>query len=768
MNAKDIQNARYLNANGISIDLLNEVVSVDGHIVHLAHTGFRLLRELMARPQVLCSKDDLIDSVWSGRIVSDAVLTTTMKEVRSAIKDSPRRPRFISTVHGRGYRFVKSVKVVFAEQPGPTVSTLAPEGVEAAGRTEPAGRPEAPVGDTESLPWPATDSSRPSGGARFMKIAPAAIYASLLVLIGLLIGFAPGRLGPAMSTAPIANASSAPQIPGNAIAVLPFESVSLDPADAAFTNGIYHDLLNRLANVESLAVASRTSSARFRNVEKSIPEIAAELQVDMIVEGSVTRFGDMLHLNLQLVDGVSDRPVWAETYEFDRSADDAFAEQSEKLRSIAHKMRTVVDISDDVMSLRPPTTNMAAYHAYVQGKILFENAMVSDWQARSLEALDEAINLDPFFAEALAYRARVELSFYWYSGQDKEFWVARAGKSIDRAVALAPETPATLVAQGYYHYWGFLDFAKAEKFVHAALQLAPNNWKVWELKAYIARRRGDFGAALEALATAHRLEPMNFELTTEHAETLAPLGRFDEAQRMIDRARAINPLSTDLLTNAAAVWRLRGEPQKAFEEITKQVVGANARYYRRIFEYALLTREPANIQWALDQWPEAHRSNKNDIDLYRLSQAEALLASGRRLEGEAIIAEIYAKALAGEGGLRIGWKPNGAITPVYLPSLLGDSEAVHAVAEAYLAAPPNDAWAQVAHIAAIARAFARVGDAAATFECLAEIADRFGPQIFLAASVEPAFDHLRDDPRYQSMEQDYRQWVDAGGPQIGL
>ena len=94
MNAKDIQNARYLNANGISIDLLNEVVSVDGHIVHLAHTGFRLLRELMARPQVLCSKDDLIDSVWSGRIVSDAVLTTTMKEVRSAIKDSPRRPRF--------------------------------------------------------------------------------------------------------------------------------------------------------------------------------------------------------------------------------------------------------------------------------------------------------------------------------------------------------------------------------------------------------------------------------------------------------------------------------------------------------------------------------------------------------------------------------------------------------------------------------------------------------------------------------------------------
>ena len=540
------------------------------------------------------------------------------------------------------------------------------------------------------------------------------------------------------------------------IAIVPFRNRSTAPEDAYFAEGMHDDLLTQLSKIKSLRVISRTSMLRYSDTKLSAVEIARELNAAVVLEGAVQRIDDQVLITVQLIDGNSDVNLWAERYNRAFTTRTVFTIQAEIAQAVADAMRVVLSPAQTKALETGSTENILAYEAFLQGKLLAANDRATPERfAAALVQFERAIALDPTFSEAFARKARAELASFWFAYADASMRDA-AKRTIDKAVALAPDDIETWMAQGYWHYWGELDYAGAEALLKKVIKRAPRHAEAWYARGLVARRDGRFDDTLVAFRRSLVLDPANTDTLIELSNTLATLGEREEAD--VVRARVV-ALGVQLPTHDAEDLFGRGDIEAAWAAIS----GPNDFYSTLPFRIALASRKPDWIAKALstELWPERLRHFPNYPNAHAMAQAEGMLVLGQRDAAMAALRALKVRVDASDKPYPGGWTSTSSYFyfPCDLPGMLGDLEGVRAAEKDWVSNAARDAWAESGVRIALAVAFARAGDAERALDHLDEITSLIGPVSFVEFSNSQGLDSLRQHPRYLALKAAHRRWV---------
>jgi TolB-like protein len=389
------------------------------------------------------------------------------------------------------------------------------------------------------------------------------IGALLLVIAMLIVGRLPfySQTGEAISQ--------------KSIAVLPFESLSEDRANAYFAEGIQEEILTRLAGIADLRVISRSSTQRYQSKPRNLGEIAKQLGVANILEGSVQKAADQVRVNVQLVNAKTDSHLWAETY--DRKLTDIFEVESEIAKGIAKSLQAKLTGREEQALAVKPTNNPEAYDAYLRG-LAFEGrgfyAYSVDALRTAIDSYDRAVQLDPNFAIAWTRLSRVNGAIYFNRHDTTSAARGDAAKrALENAQKLEPNSPETLLALGYYQYWVLRDYGPAKTTFGHVGKMLPGSSEVPEALGRIARREGHWDQSIAYFEQALALDPRNGELLSDAAETYHWLRQFSAAQKLYDRALDITPNDQDVMAAKASIYQAQGnleEAAKLLSEIKPQ------------------------------------------------------------------------------------------------------------------------------------------------------------------------------------------------------
>jgi TolB-like protein/cytochrome c-type biogenesis protein CcmH/NrfG len=351
-------------------------------------------------------------------------------------------------------------------------------------------------------------------------------------------------------------------IPNKSIAVLPFDNLSRDPDNAYFCEGMQDEILTRLAKIADLKVISRTSTQRYQSKPGNLPDIAKQLGVANILEGSVQKAGDTVRVNVNLIQAASDSHVWADTY--DRKLTDIFGIESEIAKRIAESLQAKLTGREEQALAVKPTNNPEAYDAYLRG-LAFEARGYSLAGGEASQQIagfyERAVQLDPNFAVAWARLSRADASV------DRAYGDAArrdaATRALENAQKLAPDSPETLLALGYFQYWVLRDYGAAKATFERVSKRLPGSSEVpWAL-GLIARREGHWDQSIAYFEQALPLDPRNVELLMDAAETYSMVRQFSAALKLFDRALDIKPNDLDVIASKASIYQAQGNLQEA-------------------------------------------------------------------------------------------------------------------------------------------------------------------------------------------------------------
>ena len=325
------------------------------------------------------------------------------------------------------------------------------------------------------------------------------------------------------------------------VAVLPFQNLSAGGPHAYFAGGLHEELLTQLAKVAALKIISRTSVMGYAATTKPLKQVAAELGVGSIVEGSVQVVGNRLRVNVQLIDAATDEHVWAERY--DRSLDDAFAIQSDVAQRIVAAVGAVLATDERRAIGEAPTANPEAYRLYLQGE---EYRRRPGFRRKNLEDArrhyERALALDSTFALVHARLSEVHGLMYWFRYDPAESRAARMRGEAETALRLAPDLPQGHVAMGLAHYFGRRDYGRALGEFSIALRGLPNDGELWGSIGYVHRRLGNWDEVEAAFEKATQLDPRNVDTQYElGASSYAFTRRYAKAVRVCEQALALAP-----------------------------------------------------------------------------------------------------------------------------------------------------------------------------------------------------------------------------------
>jgi TolB-like protein len=340
------------------------------------------------------------------------------------------------------------------------------------------------------------------------------------------------------------------------IAVLPFENLSGDPDNAYFADGIQEEILTRLAGIADLKVISRSSTQQYQSKPRNLREIAKQLGVATILEGSVQKAADQVRVNVQLVNAQSDSHLWAETY--DRKLTDIFGVESEIAKGIAESLQAKLTSREEQALAVKPTNNPEAYDAYLRGVALEPRSYFSiDPLRKAIDFYERAVQLDPNFAVGWARLSRAHALLYFIRS-DKTAARSDAAKSaLENAQKLQPNSPETLLALGYYQYWGLGDYGLAKTTFGRVNKMLPSSSEVLEALGAVTRREGHWDEGVAYLKQALTVDPRNLELLIEIASTYAALRQFPAALKLYDRALDVTANDPDLMAAKARIYQAR-------------------------------------------------------------------------------------------------------------------------------------------------------------------------------------------------------------------
>jgi TolB-like protein/class 3 adenylate cyclase len=390
------------------------------------------------------------------------------------------------------------------------------------------------------------------------------IAATILLLTALALGF--GFWIASHRAAPKSASTSQ-----KSIAVLPFENLSEDKANAYFADGIQEEILTRLAKIADLKVISRTSTQQYQSKPGNLSEIAKQLGVANILEGSVQKVADQVRVNVQLIQVASDSHLWADTY--DRKLVDIFGVESEVAKAIAESLQAKLTGGEQQALAVKPTNNSEAYDAYLRGLTLEARTSTSpsDWE-KVVGFYERSVQLDPAFALAWARLSRANAQVY-FSGLDAT--PARRDateRALNSAQKLQPNSPETLLAQAYYQYWVLRDYELAKATFGRVRELLPGSSEVPGALALIARRQGQWDQSVAYWEQTLALDPRNIQWLGIAAQTYGMLRQFPTALKTYDRVLDIVPNDLDTVAAEAAIYQAEGN----LEQAGKLLAGVNA------------------------------------------------------------------------------------------------------------------------------------------------------------------------------------------------
>src|SRR5713101_975000 len=379
------------------------------------------------------------------------------------------------------------------------------------------------------------------------------------------------------------------------IAVLPFENLSEEKSNAYFADGIQDEILTRLSKIADLKVISRTSTQRYKKTSQKLSEIANQLGVANLLEGSVQKTNDQVRVNVQLIRAANDSHLWAET--FDRRLTDIFSVESEVAKAIADQLRAKLTGQEEQVIAARPTDNLEAYDAYLRGlaytlKTFYTPANLLGAQ----KYLREAVRLDPKFALSWALLSYVDANGYRTANLPPTVTLREeARQGAETAFALQPSLGEALHAKGYYHYGCLKDYDTAVRYFEQARQFLPNSSRIPESLAYVARRRGQWDQAESYFNEAERLDPRNVFLLTQHAGSYILLRRFPEALRNFVLVLDITPDDLDTLVQKAAIAQAEGDLPRAAALLAPLHPADDAPALETQVYQAILERRPSQI-----------------------------------------------------------------------------------------------------------------------------------------------------------------------------
>ena len=363
---------------------------------------------------------------------------------------------------------------------------------------------------------------------------------------GLLWRFAAASRTPDNKVVTLPNELSSPSINAKSIAVLPFENLSEENANAYFAEGIQNEILTRLATLRDLKVISRTSTAKYQSKPDNLKTVAQELGVSTILEGAVQKAGDKVRVNVQLIDARSDTHLWAKSY--DRDFKDVLTVESEVSQEIADALRANLSPSESHALASVGTHDTEAYDLFLRGEYELRQAEIS----RIAEAYDRAdafyrhaLARDPNFAAAAAELARSRLSRHWFVSPLTPTESEEVKSLVDRALALAPNSPEAHSALGLFFYWGHRKYEMALTEFNRALELQPNNASAQLYCASVYRRRGEWERSLADFQRAQELDPRDPQIQDNIGATYLFMRLWKDAERAETRALALDPHNTE-------------------------------------------------------------------------------------------------------------------------------------------------------------------------------------------------------------------------------
>jgi len=547
-------------------------------------------------------------------------------------------------------------------------------------------------------------------------------------------------------------------IPEKSIAVLPFENRSEEKANAYFADGIQDEILTRLSKIADLKVISRTSTQHYKSAPENLREIAKQLGVAHILEGSVQKSGDAVRVNVQLIKAANDSHIWADT--FDRKLTDIFSVESEIAKSVADQLQVHLTGREEQVIAAKPTDNTEAYDAYLRGLAYSLKHLANYLGAQT--HLREALRLDPKFALAWALLSRVDaLGYITANLQPTVALREEVRQAADTALTLQPNLGEAVLAKGYYYYACLKDYDTAVRYFEQARQFLPNSSRIPESLAYVARRRGEWDRSESYFNEAERLDPRNVNLLFQHALSYVALRRFPDALRKLDQILNITPDDFDTLVEKAGIAQAEGDLPRASALLAplRPAADLNQALEQQVYQ-AILERRSGSVIPGLKEIlakPDPALGYFNGELRFWLGWAQevagdqhAAQESWRQARTEL---ESFLKEQPGNYFL-IG---DLALTDAGL----GDKTAALAMAERAITANPieKDAFSGPRPLEILARVAARMGEPDRAIAALQKLLSMPG-QGALAENIpltpallrlDPMFDPLRNDPRFQKL-----------------
>jgi TolB-like protein/DNA-binding winged helix-turn-helix (wHTH) protein len=482
----------------------------DGAPVSLEPKALRLLLYLIQNRGRLVRKQEILDAVWADAAVTESALTRSVGLLRKALDDDSREPRFIETVPTAGYRFIAQVETTATAEPT-TIQSLTPPAPDPGAQTSPKPR------------------------SRFRLAA--------IVVAGLALLATAWLLATRHHAAPI-----------RSLAVLPLDNLSGDPSQEYFADGMTDELITELARIPNLRVVSRTSVMADKGSRRPLPDIARQLDVDAIVEGSIVHSGDRIRITAQLIDARTDRHLWAQSFE--GSASDVLSLQDSVAQQIAAQASVVLSPP----SPRPPV-NPAAHDAFLRGRYFFHKQDFS----HSLESFQQAIALDPSYASAYAgYASALEAGTTYGIGTPEQL-MPKALAAAQRATQLDSQNGEAYTEIGSVQTIYEWDWTAAGQNLTRGISLSPND-SIAEFKyASYLDAVGRPRDAVTHMRRALQLDPLSFVVNRRLGATLFLDRQYDAALAQLQRAAEMEDHPGSIDNYASLIYEQKGEHDEAVQ-----------------------------------------------------------------------------------------------------------------------------------------------------------------------------------------------------------
>jgi TolB-like protein/DNA-binding winged helix-turn-helix (wHTH) protein/Flp pilus assembly protein TadD len=523
------------------VDLRAGELRRKGLKVKLQEQPFQVLAMLLEHKGDVVTREELQKTLWPGDTLVDFDhgLNKAINKIRQALSDSAENPRFVETLGRRGYRFIADVAIVDeAPRDRPELVTGSPPGLGDPARVEPGGKPAPP----KRLSWPFD-----------WKVPGFALVFVLLILIVWI--FHPGS-------------HASPNV--RSLAVLPLESLSDDASQDYFADGMTDELITDLGQIRALRVVSRTSVMQYKRTRKPLPQVARELNVDAVVEGTVLRAGEQVRITAQLIQASADKHLWAQSYEGDFR--DAMALQSKVARAIAEQIQINLNPREEAALKHVRVVSPEAYEAYLKGRY-FWNKRTADGLTTAVDHFNHAIEEDPSYAQAYSGLADAYalLGDWQYARMTPREALPRAKAAAIKALELddtlgEAHTSLAFCLDGFD--W---DFEAGEREFRRAIELNPgyatgHHWYAWHLSLL-----GRNGEASTEMRRAVDLDPLSLIINADLAELLLIAHLYDDSIRQSRKTIELDPNFGLAHNQLAQAYLQRQMHDEAIAELQKAV-----------------------------------------------------------------------------------------------------------------------------------------------------------------------------------------------------